>query len=99
MIEETSGKPEPGKQADKKPSKPVSPEKKEEIKEEILQPDGLAEEVQIKSIKRGLKKLRDKDLDKYTDYVNNTILKLKKGGTTKKEAEDLMIEISRKIEE
>lgn len=99
LIEETSGKPEPGKQADKKPSKPVSPEKKEEIKEEILQPDGLAEEVQIKSIKRGLKKLRDKDLDKYTDYVNNTILKLKKGGTTKKEAEDLMIEISRKIEE
>lgn len=99
LIEETSGKPEPGKQVDKKPSKPVSPEKKEEIKEEILQPDGLVEEVQIKSIKRGLKKLREKDLDKYTDYVNNTILKLKKGGTTKKEAEDLMIEISRKIEE
>lgn len=99
VIEETSGKPEPGKQIEKKAGKPVSPEKKEEIKEEILQPDGQADEVQIKSIKRGLKKLREKDMDKYSGYVNETILKLKAGGTTKKEAEDLMIEISKKIEE
>ena len=99
QIEETTGKPEPGKQIDKKPSKPVSAEKKEEIKEEILQTDGLAEEVQIKSIKRGLKKLRDKDMEKYSAFVNETVLKLKNEKTNKKEAEDLMIKISEMIEE
>lgn len=97
-IEELTDKPETDKKAPKKSTKPVTPEKREEIKEDLIDEDGAATEVQIKSIKNGLKKLRAKDPEKYDKYVNDSVKKIK-AGLKKSEAEDLLIEIGKKVEE
>lgn len=101
-IEESTGKPEneSGKkeEAPKKSNKPVSPEKREDIKKELIDENGDATEVQIKSIKNGLKKLRDRDADKYESYVTSVVKKIK-AGLKKSEAEDILIEIGKKLEE
>ena len=101
-IEESTGKPEneSGKkeEAPKKSNKPVSPEKREDIKKELIDENGDATEVQIKSIKNGLKKLRDRDADKYEAYVTSIVKKIK-AGLKKSEAEDILIEIGKKLEE
>ena len=97
-IEELTDKPETEKKAPKKSTKPVSPEKREEIKGDLIDEGGEATEVQIKSIKNGLKKLRAKDADKYDKFVNDSVKKIK-AGLKKSEAEDLLIEIGAKIEE
>lgn len=55
-------------------------------------------ETQIKAIKNGLKKLRTKDGEKYESYVTETVKRLKTG-LKKTEAEDLLIEIGKKVEE
>jgi hypothetical protein len=82
----------------KKSNKPASPEKREEIKNDLIDEDGEATEVQIKSIKNGLKKLRTKDAEKYDKYVNDSVKKIK-AGLNKSEAENLLIEIGKKVEE
>lgn len=84
-------------QTAKKSTKPVTPEKREEVKAELLNQDGGATETQIKGIKNGLKKLRAKN-DSYEGYINEVVKKIK-AGLSKTEGEDLMIEIGRKIEE
>lgn len=100
-IEATTDKPV---NEDNKPTKasrnnrPASPEKREEAKKDLINEGGQATEVQIKSIKNGLKKLRDKDSDKYEAYVTEIVKKIK-AGLKKAEAEDILIEIGKKIEE
>jgi hypothetical protein len=81
----------------KKSNKVVTPEKREEIKNELTDADGEATETQIKSIKKGIKKLRDKD-EKYEPYIAKTLKQIK-AGLSKKEAEDKLIEIGNKVEE
>ena len=103
-FDATQGKPDPetGKsEAPKKSNKPATPEKREEVKKELIDEDGGATEVQIKSIKNGLKKLRDKDAEKYDAYVNEIVLKLKdkENPLKKAEAEDILIEIGKKNQE
>ena len=81
-----------------KSNRPASPEERAEVKKELIDEGGNATEVQIKSIKNGMKKLREKDADEYEDYIRATVKKLKKG-VTKPEAEEILIEIGKKIEE
>lgn len=81
----------------KKSKKPATTEEREEVKSELINQDGDATDTQIKAIKNGLKKLRDKD-SKYEDFVTKTV-KIIKAGLTKTEAEDLLIEIGNMIEE
>lgn len=101
-IEETTGKdgetPEAAPKAEPKtPKRPKTEGERKEIKEDLIDQGGDATETQIKAIKNGLKKLRDKD-DKYEAYIRSC-MKSVKAGLKKKEAEDLLIEIGNKIEE
>lgn len=100
-LDATSGKADPdtGKaEVPKKSKKPVSPEKREEVKEELINQDGEATDTQIKAIKNGLKKLRDKEGGDYESYIVASVKRLK-AGITKTEAEDLLIEIGNKVAE
>lgn len=80
-------------------TKPATNEEREELKKELTDVDGKMSETQEKSIKNGLKKLRDKDADKYEDYIKGVVKLMKSGIMTKKDAEDTLIEIGNKIEE
>lgn len=93
-IDATSGKDE-APAPEKKSNRPASPEKREEVKKELIDEDGSATEVQIKSIKNGLKKLRDKDPEN-EPYVK-AIVKRVKAGLKKAEAEEILLEISNKV--
>lgn len=97
-VDATIGKEDDKKVAPKKSTKPVTPEKREEVKKDLIDEGGEATEVQIKSIKNGLKKLRTKDADRYDKCVNDAVKKIK-AGLNKKDAEDLLIEIGKKVEE
>lgn len=81
----------------KKSPKPATATEREAIKKDLIDADGEATDVQIKSIKSGLKKLRDKD-DKYEPYLKKC-MKSVKAGISKKDAEAMLIEIGEKIEE
>ena len=80
-----------------KSNKPASPEKREEAKKELIDEGGEATEVQIKSIKNGLKKLREKN-DSYEPYIKEIVGKIK-AGLKKAEAEEILIEIGKKNQE
>ena len=95
IIDETAGKDEEAAPA-KKSNRPASPEKREEVKKELIDEDGEAAEVQIKSIKNGLKKLRDKDAEQYEPYVKSIVKRIK-AGLKKAEAEEILLEISNKV--
>ena len=69
---------------------------REEAKEALT--SGEASDSEITAIKRALKKLRDKDEEKYTPYITECMKRIK-GGLEKKDAEDLLIEIGEKINE
>jgi hypothetical protein len=98
-VDAVSGKPEEAKpQAPKKSNKPATVEERAETKKELINEGGDATDTQVKAIKNGLKKLRDKDIDKYEDYVKSCIKKLK-AGIKKTESADLLIEIGEKVEE
>lgn len=103
-IEETTGKPDgetpAATQAEppKKSGRPKTDAERTEIKSELIDQGGDATETQIKAIKNGLKKLRAKDADANESYVTATVKRIK-AGLTKSEAEDLLIEIGKKIEE
>ena len=96
-IDATSGKDE-APAPEKKSNRPASPEKREEAKKELIDEDGSASEVQIKSIKNGLKKLRAKDPEKFEPYVKETVKRIK-DGLKKAEAEEILLEISDKVKE
>lgn len=101
-VDAVSGKPDPEKPEaapkTKKSKKPVSTEERTEIKEELINKDGEPTETQIKALKNGLKKLRDKD-DSYEEYVTQVVRFIKDGKLTKTDAENFLIEIGEKIAE
>lgn len=90
-------KPEEDKPTAKKTTKPATTEERQEVKGELINKDGEATNTQITGLKNGLKKLRAKD-DSYEDYVTQCVKRMK-AGLTKKEAEDLLIEIGNKVNE
>ena len=99
-FDATQGKPDPetGKsETPKKSNKPATTEEREETKKELINEGGEATATQIKAIKSGLKKLRDKD-EKYEPYIKEVLKKIK-AGMTKTEAEDQLIEIGNKVAE
>lgn len=102
-IEETTGKPDgetaavPKTEPPKASGRPKTEVERNEIKGELIDQGGDATETQIKAIKNGLKKLRAKDADAHESYVTATVKRIK-AGLTKTEAEDLLIEIGKKIE-
>lgn len=100
-IEATTGKPvdEDNKstQTTKKTNRPATAEEREETKKELTNKDGAITDTQIKAIKNGLKKLRDKN-ESYEPYIKET-LKAIKAGMSKTDAENRLIEIGEKIEE
>ena len=85
-------------EATKKSKKPVSQEKRQEVKKELINEDGEATTTQVKAIKNGLKKLRNKEGGDYETYITSCVKRLK-AGVTKTEAEDLLIEIGNKVSE
>lgn len=100
-VDAVSDKPDPEtatSEAPKKSNRPKTEKEREEIKGELIDQGGEATDTQIKAIKNGLKKLRNKDADKYEPYVTATVKRLK-AGIKKTEAEDLLIEIGGKVEE
>lgn len=100
-VDATSGKEDTtGKKEAPKSNKSATPEKREEAKKELIDEGGKATDVQVKSIKNGLKKLRDKD-SKYEGYVTEIVTKLRdeENPLKKSEAENILIEIGKKIEE
>jgi hypothetical protein len=100
-IEETNGKPvdEDNKPvvAPKKSNRPATAEERQETKKELINEGGDATPTQIKAIKNGLKKLREKD-EKYEPYIKEIVTKIK-AGIAKAEAEDVLIEIGEKVAE
>lgn len=100
-VDAVSGKtdPETGKSTEpKKSNRPVTQEQREEVKKDLINEGGDATATQIKAIKNGLKKLREKDADKYESYVTDGVKKIK-AGLKKLEAEELLIDIGKKVEE
>lgn len=100
-VDATSGKEDSTtKKEAPKSNKPTSPEKREEAKKDLIDEGGKVTDVQVKSIKNGLKKLRDKD-SKYEGYVTEIVTKLRdeENPLKKSEAENILIEIGKKIEE
>lgn len=96
----TNGKPDPvtGKTETTTPkkTKPATADERQETKNELINQSGDATDTQIKAIKNGLKKLRDKD-EANEPYIRKCIKKIK-AGITKTDAEDLLIEIGKKVE-
>lgn len=100
-VDAVSGKtdPETGKSTEpKKSNRPVTQEQREEVKKDLINEGGDATATQIKAIKNGLRKLREKDADKYESYVTEGVKKIK-AGLKKLEAEELLIDIGKKVEE
>ena len=97
VIEETTDKDEAPAPA-KKNNRPASPEKREEVKKELIDESGEASEVQIKSIKNGLRKLRARDAEKYEPYIRGIAKKIK-AGLKKSDAEEILLEISDTVKE
>lgn len=102
-IEEVTDKPvdedhKPVQSGSKKSNRPATPEERAEAKGDLIDKGGDATDTQVKAIKNGLKKLRAKDGEKYEGYVKDTVSRMK-AGLTKTEAEDLLIEIGKKVEE
>ena len=96
-VDAVSGKEETPKAEAPKSNRPATPEKREEVKKELIDEGGNATDVQVKSIKNGLKKLRDKN-NSYEPYIMEVVNKIK-AGLKKSEAEEILIEIGKKIEE
>lgn len=98
-VDGSAGKPDAdrGETVQTKKGAPATAEQRKEMKEELTSKDGKATDVQVKSIKNGLKKLREKG-NQYEDYVTDVVMTLKKG-MTKTEADNVLITIGDKIAE
>lgn len=95
-FDATSGQDSETTSKPKNAKKPVKQEEREEIKKELIDADGKATDVQIKSIKQGLKKLRNKNSDN-EPYLRDVMKKIK-AGLNKVDAENILIEIGNKLE-
>jgi hypothetical protein len=98
VVEEIAGKPITETKATTKSNKPATTEERAETKKELINEGGEATDTQIKALKNGLKKLKEKDFDKYETYIRACMKKIK-AGIKKVEAEDMLIEIGDKVEE
>lgn len=114
-IEETAGKPveveeKSAKTKVKKSNRPATQAEREDTKQELINQDGEATKTQRTAISNGLKKLRARYMDenkvvfseeleaKYDNYIRVTARTVK-AGVTKTEAEDILIDIGKKIAE
>lgn len=79
-----------------KSNRPATPKQRAEVKKDLVDEDGKATDIQIKSIKNGLKKLRAAS-DENEPYIKDVVLKIK-DGISKSDAEDMLIEIGKKVE-
>lgn len=95
-----------------KSRKPVTEEERKETKKELINSDGSLSKTQEKALMNGLRKLRNRFFDaktekitnselevKYSKFIKSSLKKIKSGKLTKTEAEDLLIEIGKKIAE
>lgn len=98
VVDATIGMDEEPMNESPKNNKPATPEKRESVKKELINDNGNMTAIQTKSIKAGLKQLRDKDEARYTDYIIACLEKTKEG-MTKAQAEELLIEIGEKVNE
>jgi hypothetical protein len=85
-------------------TKPASENEREAVKKALTNTDGNADTNQVNAIIRALKKLREKDGDRYEAYIGECQAKIptKKNPErviSKKDADDMLIEIGEKIEE
>lgn len=114
-IEETTDKPveveeKSAKTKVKKSNRPATQAEREDTKQELINQDGEATKTQRTAISNGLKKLRARYMDenkvvfseeleaKYDNYIRFTARTVK-AGVTKTEAEDILIDIGKKIAE
>lgn len=97
-FDATNGKPDASgeSEAPKKSNRPATAEERENTKKDLIDKDGTATDVQIKSIKNGLKKLREKNPEAHESYVTECVKKIK-AGLNKSEAEKMLLEIGEKI--
>lgn len=79
-----------------KSNRPSTPKQRAEVKKDLVDENGQATDIQIKSIKNGLKKLRAAS-DDNEPYIKEVVLKIK-DGISKSDAEDMLIEIGKKVE-
>ncbi len=79
-----------------KSNRPATQKQRADVKKDLVDEDGQATDIQIKSIKNGLKKLRSTS-EENEPYIKEVVLKIK-DGIKKPEAEDLLIEIGKKVE-
>ena len=80
--------------------KPVSEEKRAEIKKEITDSEGAAEEIQIEQLKKALKTLNDESDGEYEEFITEIAVKTENfTNLSKKNCEELIIQIATLIEE
>lgn len=107
-FDSTQGKPEEVDQVKEKPvtvktpkakksNKPATPKKREEVKESLTDSNGEITKIQIQSIKTGLKKLRSDSDSDHEAYITEVALKLKNDELDKQGAEEVLMEIGKKI--
>lgn len=107
-FDSTQGKPEEVDQVKEKPvtvktpkakksNKPATPKKREEVKETLTDGNGEITKIQIQSIKTGLKKLRSDSDSDHEAYITEVALKLKNDELDKQGAEEVLMEIGKKI--
>lgn len=89
-----SGKPAPKNE----PKKPVSTEKREEIKQELTAPEANADELQIKALKAVLKKLKEVDATQ-EEFIQQVAMKTE-GFTkiSKSACEQLVLKVGEMVE-
>lgn len=85
-------------------TRPASQSEREDVKKALTNVDGNADTAQVNAIIRALKKLREKDADRYEGYIGECQAKIptrKNPDRTisKKDADDMLIAIGEKIEE
>lgn len=113
-IEDLTDKPADKKKPDpkniKKSNRPATTEERQETKDQLINKGGEITKTQKRAISNALKKLRARYMDedkkvfdealeaKYDSYIKECSKKVK-AGITKAEAEDMLIEIGKKIEE
>lgn len=85
-------------------TRPASQNEREAVKKALTNTDGDADTAQVNAIIRALKKLREKDADRYESFIGECQSKIptKKNPErviSKKDADDMLIAIGEKIEE
>lgn len=91
-----SGKPAPAPKNE--PKKPVSTEKREEIKQELTAPEASADELQIKALKAVLKRLKEVDASQ-EEFIQQIAMKTERFTKISKSAcEQLVLKVGEMIE-